>query len=221
MPVLSTSHRASRVWSEEVFQISSRSDGERTRALILETAARLATVDGLEGLSIGRLATELEMSKSGVYAHFRSKEQLQLATIDDALETFGREVTSPAMAAESAIDQLAEICELFLSYLERRVFPGGCFFVTVAAEFDARTGPVRERVIETQEGWMAFLVQLAQAARDEGTLADDVDPAQLAFELNAFLEAADLLYMMLDEPEIMERTRTAVRAALDRAQEVS
>ena len=157
------------------------------------------------------------MSKSGVYAHFRSKEQLQIETIDDALETFGREVTGPAMEAERAVDQLAGICELFLSYLERRVFPGGCFFVTVAAEFDARPGPVRERVIETQQGWMAFLVQLAEAAKNEGTLADDIDPAQLAFELNAFLEAADLLYMMLDEPEIMERTRIAVGAALDRA----
>lgn len=185
--------------------------------MILETAARLATVDGLEGLSIGRLAAVLDMSKSGVYAHFRSKEQLQLATIDNALEIFSREVTGPAMEAGSAYEQLRNICDLFLSYLERRVFPGGCFFVTVAAEFDARPGPVRERVVETQQGWMAFLVDLARAAQEEGSLAEEVDPAQLAFELNAFLEAADLLYMMLDEPDIMERTRTAVRSALDRA----
>lgn len=157
------------------------------------------------------------MSKSGVYAHFRSKEQLQIATIDNALATFNHEVIGPAMHAKRAVDQLREVCELFLSYLERRVFPGGCFFVTVAAEFDARPGPVRERVVETQQGWMTFLVQLAQAAKDEGLLVDSVDPAQLAFELNAFLEAADLLYMMLDEPDIMERTRTAVRATLCRS----
>jgi AcrR family transcriptional regulator len=174
-------------------------------------------VDGLEGLSIGRLATELEMSKSGVYAHFRSKEQLQLATIENALETFGREVTSPAMEANSAIDQISGICELFLSYLERRVFPGGCFFVTVTAEFDARPGPVRESVVEAQRDWMAFLAHLAQAAKDEGSLRADLDPAQLAFELNAFLETADLLYMMLDEPDIMERTRTAITTAIERA----
>ncbi len=157
------------------------------------------------------------MSKSGVYAHFRSKEQLQLATIDNALETFNREVTGPAMQAERAIDQISGICELFLSYLERRVFPGGCFFVTVAAEFDARPGPVRERVVETQQGWMAFLTQLTRAAKEEGSLADPIDPAQLAFELNAFLEAADLLYMMLDEPDIMERARAAIQTTLARA----
>ncbi len=215
--MLSSRPQAGRVLSEEELTISPRSDGDHTRTLILETAAQLATVDGLEGLSIGRLASALEMSKSGVYAHFRSKEQLQLATIESALETFNREVTGPALQADSAYEQLHEICELFLSYLERRVFPGGCFFVTVTAEFDARPGPVREKVVEAQQGWMAFLTQLAGTAKDEGSLADDVDPAQLAFELNAFLEAADLLYLMLDEPDIMERTRTAVRAALARA----
>lgn len=157
------------------------------------------------------------MSKSGVYAHFRSKEQLQLATIDSALNTFGREVIGPAMQADGAFKQLEQICALFLSYLERRVFPGGCFFVTVTAEFDARPGPVRERVIESQKEWMAFLTQLAETARQEGSLADGVDPAQLAFELNAFLEAADLLYLMLDEPEVMARTYTAIQGAFERA----
>jgi len=194
-----------------------RSDGQQTRALILETAARLATIEGLEGLSIGRLASALEMSKSGVYAHFRSKEQLQLATIDSALETFDREVVEPALQAATPLARLASVCTHFFSYLERRVFPGGCFFVTVAAEFDARPGPVRERVAETQRDWMQFLESLATAAQAEGELAPDVDPAQLAFELNAFLEVADLLYLLMDDPAVMERTRIAIDSTLERA----
>lgn len=197
--------------------ISTRSDGDQTRALILETAAQLATIDGLEGLSIGRLASQLEMSKSGVYAHFRSKEALQLATIDRALEIFDREVIHPALEAPKAFEQLAAICHRFFSYLERRVFPGGCFFVTVAAEFDARPGPVRERVAETQRDWMGFLEQLARAAQAEGSVDPAIDPAQLAFELNAFLEAADLLYLLVEDKNILERTRIAIGSTLERA----
>jgi len=157
------------------------------------------------------------MSKSGVYAHFRSKEQLQLATIDRALEIFDREVIHPALEAATPLDQFAEICRHFFSYLERRVFPGGCFFVTVAAEFDVRHGPVRDRVAETQRDWMQFLEELATAARDDGSLAPEVDPAQLAFEVNAFLEVADLLYLLMDDPNILKRTRIAVDNAIERS----
>lgn len=186
--------------------------------MILDTAAQLATIDGLEGLSIGRLASQLDMSKSGIYAHFRSKEALQLATIDRALEIFDREVVYPALEAPTPFDQLAEICRYFFSYLERRVFPGGCFFVTVAAEFDARPGPVRERVAETQRDWMGFLEQLAQAAQDEGLIDPSIDPGQLSFEINAFLEVADLLYLLVEDVNILERTRIAIRNTLERAQ---
>ena len=204
-------------WSRRCRTIAVRSDGQQTRDLILDTAAKLATIEGLEGLSIGRLAGQLEMSKSGVYAHFRSKEALQLATIDRALEIFDREVIHPALEAPTAFEQLAAICHYFFSYLERQVFPGGCFFVTVAAEFDARPGPVRERVAETQRDWMGFLEQLARAARDDGSVKPSIDPAQLAFELNAFLEVADLLYLLVEDENILGRTRIAIRDTLARA----
>jgi AcrR family transcriptional regulator len=203
--------------SREENAITTRSDGQRTRKLILETAARMATVHGLDGLSIGSLASELKMSKSGVYAHFRSKEELQLATIDSALETFDREVVQPGLQAATPLGQLASVCEYFFSYLERRIFPGGCFFVTVAAEFDAKPGPVRERVAETQRNWMKFLEDLACAAQGDGSLAGDVDPAQLTFEINAFLEVADLLYLLLDDPGVIIRTKTAISSTLQRA----
>src|SRR5690349_22564561 len=105
-----------------------RADGERTRGAILRAAADLATVDGLEGLSIGDLAAATGMSKSGLYAHFRSKQELQLATVDEAERIFRTEVIEPALAARPGLDQLAAACEAFLGYVQRRVFPGGCFF---------------------------------------------------------------------------------------------
>lgn len=125
--------------------------GQRTRAAILEEAARLATVESLEGLSIGGLAEVTGMSKSGLYAHFGSKEGLQLATIDAARESFVREVVSPALAATPpGRGRLLALCERFLSYVERRVFPGGCFFVVTAAELGSRPGRIRDRVATYQ-----------------------------------------------------------------------
>jgi AcrR family transcriptional regulator len=111
-----------------------RADGERTRSAILRTAASLATVDGLEGLSIGHLAAATGMSKSGLYAHFGSKEELQLATVDEAERILTEEVVQPALAARPGLAQLAAACEAFFSYVERRVFPGGCFFAATALE---------------------------------------------------------------------------------------
>src|SRR5579885_2105274 len=105
-----------------------RSDGERSRRTILDTAAKLATVEGLEGLSIGRLADHIGMSKSGLYAHFGSKEELQLATIDTANGIFEAEVIAPAERAATPLEQIELLCEQFLSHVERGVFPGGCFF---------------------------------------------------------------------------------------------
>ena len=115
-------------------QRRTRSDGERTRRAILETAVRLATIEGLERLSIGRLAEESRVSKSGLFAHFRSKEKLQLATIEAAREIFVREIIAPAEAALVPRERIEQLCERFLSYVERLVFPGGCFFAVAAAE---------------------------------------------------------------------------------------
>src|SRR5215831_666421 len=111
-----------------------RADGERTRAAILRAAASLATVDGLEGLSIGNLAAAIGMSKSGLYAHFGTKQELQLATVDEAERILTEEVVQPALAAPPGLGQLAAVCEAYFSYVERRVFPGGCFFVATALE---------------------------------------------------------------------------------------
>ena len=117
-----------------------RSDGERTREAILREAVSLATVDGLNGLSIGNLAGGLGMSKSGVYAHFGSKQDLQLATVDEAERVFQTIVIAPALAAEPGIGQLLAVCDAYLDYLARRTFPGGCFFAGAILEMGTRPG---------------------------------------------------------------------------------
>ena len=146
-----------------------RSDGERSRAAILDAATQLATVEGLDGLSIGRLAEHTGMSKSGLYAHFGSKEELQLATIDAASEIFVREVIEPARAAEGAA-RLDALSDAFLSYLARKVFPGGCFFAAAQAELDTHPGPVREKLRETSSRWLAYVERQVRGAQEMGEL---------------------------------------------------
>ena len=130
-----------------------RADGERTRSAILRAAASLATVDGLEGLSIGNLAAATGISKSGLYAHFGSKQELQLATVDEAERILQAEVVQPALAARPGLAQLAAVCEAYFSYVERRVFPGGCFFAATALEMGTRPGPVKDRVAAISSGF--------------------------------------------------------------------
>jgi AcrR family transcriptional regulator len=189
--------------------------GARTRTAILETAADLASVDGLDGLTIGRLATELSMSKSGLFAHFGSKEELQLATIEEARQRYAREVIEPACAAGSGITRLHALCEAFLSYLQRAVFPGGCFFASAMAEFDSKApGPVRDRIAQCQDQWMATLERAAEEAQQRGELAADTDPRQLAFELEAALLSANWYYHLFNDATYFDRARRTVRARL-------
>src|SRR5215471_17452908 len=144
-----------------------RADGERTRSAILSAAASLATIEGLEGLSIGHLAGAIGMSKSGLYAHFGSKQELQLATVDEAERIFNKEVVQPALAARPGRAQLAAACEAYLGYLERRVFPGGCFFAATALEMGTRPGPVRDKVAAIQSGFTALLRTFAANALEQ------------------------------------------------------
>ena len=181
----------------------------------MRAAADLASVDGLEGLSIGRLASELAMSKSGLIAHFGSKEDLQLAAIEEARQRYVGEVIAPALAAGSGIIRLQALCEAFLSYIERRVFPGGCFFASAMAEFDGKTpGPVRDRVAECQQEWMNTLERAAQDARTRKQLSAGSDPQQLAFELEGALLTANWYFHLYSDPGYLARARRAVHARL-------
>lgn len=189
--------------------------GARTRGDILRTAADIATVDGLDGLSIGRLASELCMSKSGLFAHFGSKESLQLATIVEARQRYVQEVIAPALASGSGITRLFALCEAFFSYIEREVFPGGCFFASAMAEFAAKEpSPARDLISECQQQWMSTLERAAEDARANGELRADCDPCQLAFELEGALLSANWYFHLFQDATNLERARHAVRARL-------
>jgi AcrR family transcriptional regulator len=189
--------------------------GAVTRQAILATAADVASVDGLDGLTVGRLAGELSMSKSGLFAHFGSKQDLQLATIEEARQRYVREVIEPALAAGAGICRLHALCESFLSYLERAVFPGGCFFASAMAEFDAKApGPVRDRIADCQAQWMDILERSGRDARAAADLETSTDPQQLAFELEAALLSANWYYHLYHDPIYLKRARRAVRDRL-------
>ena len=196
---------------------SRRSDGAETHAAILEIAMRLASVEGLGSLTIGRLAQELGISKSGVYAHFGSKTRLHQETVDEARRIFAREVLEPGLAAPEGLDRLESLCEAFLSYVERSVFPGGCFFAQLLAEFDAPSGRVHDEVLSDQQGWLGLLEQLVEAAVRLGELDGRVDAGQLAFELHAAMDMANYLTTLHRDPSFIDRGRTAIRAAISGA----
>jgi len=191
-----------------------RSDGQRSRQTILDAAAKLATVEGLEGLSIGRLAEHIGMSKSGLYAHFGSKEELQLAAIETAGAIFGQEVVAPADRVSDPLEKLEVLCEEFLSHIERKVFPGGCFFASASAEFDTHPGPVRERITEFQRGWADMLVGLVREAQATGQLRAEEDPEQLVFELNGYLLMGNMAFLLYNNAGAIERARGAVATRL-------
>jgi AcrR family transcriptional regulator len=191
-----------------------RADGERSYQLIVDAAARLATIEGLEGLSIGRLADEIGMSKSGLYAHFDSKQDLQLAAVDAAEAVYATEVVAPAMQAPEGVKRLELLCEGYLSYVERGVFPGGCFFAATAAEWDTRRGPVRERVRAILDGWTKLLEANVREAQKQGDLQRDADPHQISFEVNALLHEANGHYLLFREPAALDRARAAIHNRL-------
>lgn len=188
--------------------------GERTRGAILDEAARLATVDGLEGLSIGQLAQATGMSKSGLYAHFGSKLDLQLATIEAARQTFVDEVLVPALRSPKGIERLLAACEAFLSHVERRTFPGGCFFAAAAVDVGTRPGPVHDAIVAQRLDWLALLERLAREAVELGQLDSAADPAQLAFELQALLVAANTSFILQGDSRAFGRALVAVHARL-------
>jgi AcrR family transcriptional regulator len=192
-----------------------RAPGERSRRRVLEQAARLATIEGLDGLSIGRLAETAGMPKSSVYVLFGSKEELQLATIDAARTSFVAEVITPALATSTGRERLLALCDGFLSYVERRVFPGGCFFVATAAELGGRPGPVHDRVAAYQQQWRELLQGAAREAHAQGELVRDDDPDQLAFELGALLTGTNIVAVLHDDDSAIERARRAIHERLE------
>jgi len=191
-----------------------RADGERTRDAIVREAVSLASLDGLEGLSIGNLATALDMSKSGVYAHFGSKQELQLATVDEAAQIFHTAVIEPALAAPPGLAQLVAACDAFFNYLEQRTFPGGCFFAGAVLEMGTRPGPVKERVTAFQTGFTALIRQFVVTALEQHELPATEDPDALTFELNGIILAANANFVLRDDTAALDMARNIVRRRL-------
>lgn len=175
---------------------------------------RLASIEGLGSLTIGRLAHETGISKSGVFSHFRSKQRLQQETIEAAREVFSREVFQPGLAAPEGLAQLESLCEAYLAYVERGVFPGGCFFAHLLAEFDGPAGPLHDEVVSDQRGWLNLLEGAIRAAQQKGELDSNTEPAQLAFELYAPMELANYLSTLHRDPAFIQSGRRAVKATL-------
>jgi AcrR family transcriptional regulator len=192
-----------------------RARGRRTRESILEAAVDLASVEGLDGLTIGRLANELGMSKSGLFAHFGSKEELQLAAIDTARDIYVREVIAPAREAERGLPRLVSLMDHWLDYLRNEVFKGGCFFDATRNEYDSRQpGPVRDAIKADFASWLEILANRVRAAQAAGHLDPDADPDQLAFELDALGGAANVRYQLDGNEIAFERARAAIHARL-------
>ena len=189
--------------------------GQRTRASILQRAVDLASLEGLEGLTIGRLAEELRMSKSGLFAHFGSKEELQLAAIDAARQRSSTRSSVPRSTRSAAIRAWWRSAHSWLDYVRRRVFPGGCFFAAASFEFDGRPGPVRDAVAKQMDDWFAMLEKAIRMAKDEGHLDAEVEPAQLAFELNALLFGANFAYNLRHDEEAFARAKRAIERRLE------
>ncbi len=181
--------------------MSTTVQGARTRAAILDRAVDLASAEGLEGLTIGRLAAELQMSKSGLFAHFGSKRELQLATIDAAAERFRAAVIEPAMSAPDGAPRLRAMGERYLEHLD--LYSGGCFWGATSAEYDDRPGPVRDAIAAALDTWMAELVRHAALAGVEG-------PERFAFELYAVVMGANARYRISGDHRVFDYARQAL-----------
>lgn len=184
--------------------------GGKTRQSILDTAVDMASVAGLEGLTIGQLATALQMSKSGLFAHFGSKENLQLAVVARARSDFVREVIRPALTEARGLPRLRALCREWISYAEGQVFRGGCFFASASAEFDGRPGRVRDALAEIMRSWLHVLELAVAQAQRAGHLHGDVDAAQLAFELHALALGGNWAHQLFGDREAWQRTRLAI-----------
>ena len=198
-----------------------RSDGERSRQTILRAAAALATESGLEHLSIGELATHIGMSKSGVYAHFGSKQDLQLATIDEAERIFRTEVIEPALAAPRGLAHVIAICDAFFDYLLRRTFPGGCFFAGAVVEMGTRPGPVKDRIAAFQEQFTSLVREFVANAIEQEELPAAEDPDALTFELSGLILAANANFVLRDDPAVPAMAKQVVRRRLGVDQNVT
>ena len=189
-------------------------DVASSRATAVAAAIDLASIEGLEGITIGRLATELSMSKSGLIGRFGDKEALQRAVLEAAVERFTESVWLTVADVAPGLPRLAAIVDAWIDHLRGGVFPGGCFVTTASVEYDARPGPLRDDVAAVVRRWLAVLESEARTARDAGELPPDRDPADVAFELHSLASGGGVAGRLLDDASGLDRTRRAMRRAI-------
>ena len=191
--------------------------GTRTHREIVTLAAGVATAQGLEGLTVGSLAKSLGMSKSGLFAHFGSKEDLQLAVVDNAREHFEKSVLPAGRGAEPGLPRLLAFLTAWADHIENAPCRGGCFFAAASAEFDDRPGPVRDEIARLTKVWVDRLVRLVATAKSFRQLRRESDPRQIAFEVHAFVQEANWAKQLHGDRQAFERARRAIRSRLQRA----
>jgi AcrR family transcriptional regulator len=185
-----------------------------SRTAAVAAAVDLASVEGLEGITIGRLATELAMSKSGLIGRFGDKEAMQRAVLAAAVERFTDAVWRPAAQAEPGLARLEAIIDAWIGHLRDGVFPGGCFVTTASVEYDARPGPLRDDVAAVVRRWLGVLEAEALHAREAGDLPAERDPADVAFELHGLASGGSVAGRLLGDGAALDRTRAAMRRAI-------
>lgn len=183
--------------------------GARTKGAILDHATGLASQVGLTGLTIGVLADDLNLSKSGLFAHFRSKEALQIEVLNHAADRFRNVVVRPALQEPRGASRLRALFERWLEWGRTDALPGGCVFVAATAELDDRPGPVRERLVELQRDWVATLAISFQKGVEAGLFRADADPAQLAQDLYGIMLSYHLHTRLLGDAGADARARRA------------
>src|ERR1700752_5015883 len=193
-----------------------RPRGVKTRRAILRKAVNLASLEGLEGLTIGKFASALRISKSGLFAHFGSKEDLQCAVVDEARDIFVESVVRPAYEFRG-LGRLRALCENWLSYGEGKVFPGGCFFSAASLEFDDRPGRVRDQIVELMKKWLGNLEHAARNAQLAGEINKDADVRQLAFEIQALAMGANWSSRLFRDQSAFCMVRGAILQRIDQA----
>ena len=191
-----------------------RARGDISRRAVMRVAVDLASVEGLERLSIGALAAEASLSKGGVVALFGTKEQLQLATVAAASEIFVAHVVTPALEVKGGLERLTVLLDAWLRYSETRVFAGGCFFAAASAELGSQKGPVRDAVAAAMREWQAFVQRTIERAVARGELDEATDAAQLTFEITSLLDGANDMSLLFDSAEPYGRARAALARLL-------
>lgn len=189
-------------------------ESRATRDAILQRAAEIASAEGLEGLTIGRLASELEMSKAGVIGHFGTKEELQLATLARAADDFKARVWDPVQHIEPGLRRLLRICEMWVAYSDAPSYPGGCFIAAASFEFDGRPGRVHDALAESTGLWRRTLAAEVRTAIADGELPDTTDPEQVVFSIEALAAGTNPARQLHGEQDAGAWSLRAMRAVL-------